>query len=463
VFITQPATSAYADMPVGSSGGNNLSPFTFTLDPAFSCGESIDFTLTVSFAGGPARALNFVLPVNVFAITNTLGTLPPPAPGITTATGTQVNRINRNGVISACGTAKAFPGAITGSHSYDSYTLNACQSGCMAVGMNAGAAGNNLFESAYSPSFTPGSIGTSYQGDAGLSTKIQAFGISATAATSYTIVVNDVAGNPLPPPAPANTYTIQIPACMLDCNVNQLPIAVAQDVSVIATSVGGAATANINNGSSDPDGDAITLSQTPPGPYSVGTTSVILSVVDTKGATAQATANVTVVNPGFTLAASLPTVSTTAGGTATENISFTPNPGINAAVTLACSGLPAKSTCTFAPSTIASGMAATSVVLTVTTTASTTAAMVHPGIFTAVWMPFTGLALFGIALLIPGKRRRASATVMTLLVMGGLLFAVGCSDSRPRYNGTPKGTSTVTITGTSGNVTQNTTFTLTVN
>src|SRR5579863_2708288 len=203
--------------------------------------------------------------------------------------------------------------------------------------------------------------------------------------------------------------------------------------------------------------------QTPAGPYSVGITSVILSVVDTKGATAQATANVTVVNPGFTLAASLPSVSTTAGGTATEKVSFTPNPGINGAVTLACTNLPAKSTCSFAPSTIASGMAATSVVLTIATTASTAAAMPHSRIITAVWMPFTGVGLFGIALLIPGKRRRASATVMTLLVMGGLLFTMGCSDSRPAYNGTPKGTSTVTITGTSGNVTQTTKFTLTVN
>ncbi len=468
VYITQPALSSYADMPVGSTGGNNLAPFTFTLDPAFPCGQTIDFTLTVNYVGGPTRNLDFTVPVGMFSITNTLGTQPPAIPGITTATGTQVNRINRNGVISACGTPKAFPGAITGSHSFDSYTFNSCRSFCMNVELNSGAAGINLFESAFSPTYSPTSIGTDYQGDAGLSTNIQSFGIDTTASTSYTIVVSDVAGNPLPPPAPPNTYTIQIPACSIDCTMNQLPIAIAQSVSVPAASVGGNANANINNGSYDPDGDAITLTQTPAGPYPVGTTSVILTVVDTKGATAQATANVTVVKPGFTLTATLPSVSTTAGGSATDHITFIPTPGVSGAVTLACSNLPAKSACSFAPSTVPSGNMQTNVVVTISTTASTTAAMASPQIFYAAWLLFTGPGLVGMAFLIPRKRRKAS-TMFTLLILGASMFAVACgSSSSPTKttitdNGTPKGTYTVTVTGTSSNLTQSTTFGLAVN
>jgi hypothetical protein len=412
--------------------------------------------------------MNFTVPVGTINITNTLGTQPPSVPGITTATGTQVNRINRNGVISACGTPKAFPGAITGGHTFDSYTFTACQSFCMDVGLNAGSSGVNLFESLYSPSFTPTSIGTNYQGDAGLSTNIQSFGVETTASASYTIVVNDVAGNPLPPPAPPNTYTIQIPACAINCTVNHLPIAAAHDVSTTAASMGGTATANINNGSSDPDGDAITLTQTPAGPYPVGVTSVILTVVDTKGATAQAVANVTVVNPGFTLAPTHATVSTAAGGSATEHITYTPKPGISGAVTLACSNLPSKSACSFTPVTVASGAGQTDVALTITTTASTAAATAHSGIFFAAWLPFTGLGLVGMAFMIPGKRRKAS-TILTLLVLGGLMLIAGCGGSShtttppPANNGTPKGTYTVTVTGTSGNVTQSTTFSLTVN
>jgi hypothetical protein len=465
VFITQPAVSAYADMPVGSAGGNNLSPFTFTLDPAFACGQIVDFTLTVNYTGGTPRALNFTVPVGTFAITNTLGTQPPSLPGIATATGAQVNRINRNGVVSACGTSKPFPGAITGAHTFDSYTFTACQSSCMTLGLNAGAAGVNLFESAYSTPFDPNNIGTNYLGDAGLSTNIQSFGVDTTASTSYTVVVNDIAGNPPPPPAPPNTYTIQIPACAISCNLNQLPIAVAQDVSAIAASTGGTANASINNGSSDPDGDAITLTQTPAGPYPVGITSVILTVVDTKGATAQATANVTVVNPGFTLAPTLPTASTTAGGSATEHITYTPSPGISGVVTLACSNLPAESACSFAPSTIPSGNVQTDVVVTISTTAPTAAAIVRPGLLYAAWLPLAGVGLVGIAFMIPGKRRKVS-TFFTLLVLGSLMFAVGCGNDSSKTrtdNGTPKGTTTVTVTGTSGNVTQSTTFALTVN
>lgn len=467
VYITQPATSAYANMPVGSSGGNNLSPFTFTLDPAFPCGQTIEFTLSVSYAGGPARALNFTLPVGTLTFTNTLGTKPPSVPGITTATGTQVNRINRNGVVSACGTSKAFPGSITGSHTFDSYTFNACQAFCMNLELNAGSAGVNLFGSAYETLYDPTTIGTNYQGDAGLSTSNQSFGIATTASSSYTVVVNDVGGNPLPPPAPPNTYTLQIPACALDCNVNHLPIAAAHDASVIATSMNGTANANINNGSSDPDGDAITLTQTPAQPYHVGITSVILTVVDTKGATTQATASVTVINPGFTLASTLPSVSTTAGGSATEHIRLTPSPGISGAVTLACSHLPDKSACSFVPSTLASGNTQTDVVVTITTTASTAAAIAHPGRFYAIWLPFTGLGLVGIAFMIPGKRRK-TATTLTLLVLGVSMFTVGCGGNTsktqaPTYNGTPKGTYQVTVTATSSNLTQATTFALTVN
>ena len=463
VYITQPGLSAYADMPAASVGGNNLAPFTFTLDPAFPCGESIDFTLTVKYVGGPTRNLDFTVPVGMFTITNTLGTQPPSIPGITSATGAQVNRINRNGVISSCGTTKPFPGAITGSHTFDSYTFNACRSFCMNLGLDAGAAGINLFESAFSPSYVPSSIGTNYIGDAGLSSNLQSFGIDATASTSYTIVVNDVAGNPLPPPAPLNTYTIRIPACAIDCNVNQLPIAIAQNVSVAAASVGGTASANINNGSYDPDGDAITLTQIPPGPYPVGTTSVILTVVDTQGATTQATANVTVLNPGFTLAATLPSVTTTAGASATDHITFNPTPGVGGAVTLACSNLPAKSACSFAPATVPSGKVQTDVVVTISTTASTAAAIAHPGLFYAAWLPFTGLGLVGMAFMIPSKRRKA-ATTFTLLILGVSMLAVGCGDSRnTAVNGTPRGSYTVTVTGTSGNVTQSTTFGLTVN
>jgi hypothetical protein len=455
VMVSRPGTSAYAEMALGAVGGNNLSPFTFTLAPDYPCAQTADFTLTVNFTGG-TRVLNFTVPTGLLSITNTLGTKPPELLGITTATGAQVNRIFRNGVISACGTAKAFPGAITGSHTFDSYTLTACQSFCMNLELDAGAAGINLFESVYTPSFVPNSIGTNYAGDAGLSTNIQSFGISAMAGTMYTIVVSDVAGNPRPPPAPPNTYTVQIPSCAFNCTSNHLPVARAQNVAVVAANAGGTADANVNNGSYDPDDEPVTLSQIPPGPYPVGDTSVILNVADPMGAIAQADATVTVRNPGFNIALSGTEVVVAAGQPADLIIQFTPNPIIGAPLTFACSGLPANATCAFSPSSLPTACAATSVTMTVTT--SRIAALARPRIFYATWMPFAGMGVMGmIAIAAPKKRRKRSLLLMTFFVLGGLVLLAGCGEGVKSV-----GPVNVTVAATSGNITQTANFNLTI-
>ena len=75
--------------------------------------------------------------------------------------------------------------------------------------------------------------------------------------------------------------------------INQPPVALCQNLTVPADpSCQGSA--DVNNGSFDPDNDPITLAQSPPGPYSLGTTSVTLTVTDDKGASASCTATVTV-------------------------------------------------------------------------------------------------------------------------------------------------------------------------
>lgn len=75
------------------------------------------------------------------------------------------------------------------------------------------------------------------------------------------------------------------------------PTAKCTDVTV-QTDAGlcSAASASVNNGSSDPDGDAITLQQSPAGPYSLGTTAVTLTVTDTENLSASCSANVIVVD-----------------------------------------------------------------------------------------------------------------------------------------------------------------------
>src|SRR5262249_6716061 len=56
------------------------------------------------------------------------------------------------------------------------------------------------------------------------------------------------------------------------------------------------ADASIDNGSSDPDGDVLTLVQAPPSPYPLGTTAVRLTATDPSGAFSQANGSVTVVD-----------------------------------------------------------------------------------------------------------------------------------------------------------------------
>jgi uncharacterized repeat protein (TIGR01451 family) len=292
VTITQPGTSAYPDLAAGSGIATNSIPFTFTVASDAACGLAINFTVTVNYTGGPQRVLTFSVPTGMVTLTNNLGTLPAGQLGVTTATGQQTNRVTRNGVPSVCGTQKAYPGttATAGTRTFDSYSFTACKSTCVTPVLTSGN-GVNIFEVAYAGAFDPANISTNYAADAGLSGSPQSFGVSTTASNQYTIVVQDVPGT-----ATGTNYSLQLPACALNCNINQVPVAQAHDVTVASATPGGSANASIDNGSFDPDGDALTITQSPAGPYPHGNTTVLLTVTDTKGATSQASAVVSVVD-----------------------------------------------------------------------------------------------------------------------------------------------------------------------
>ncbi len=91
---------------------------------------------------------------------------------------------------------------------------------------------------------------------------------------------------------------------------NHPPVALCQDVTVPANA-SCQASVSVNNSSSDPDGDPITLSQLPPSPYGLGLNSVTLTATDEKGASASCQATVRVLDqtpPSIRSLAASPTV-----------------------------------------------------------------------------------------------------------------------------------------------------------
>ena len=188
---------------------------------------------------------------------------------------------------------------------------------------------------------------------------------------------------------------------------------------------------------------------------------------------------VTVAPASFGLNVANPQATVRAGQSAAYNISVSPMGNFTEPVAFACSGLPAESACDFAPPTVTPGRNAVQTMLTIRTTTRTgTAATlpVHPP-FDPRWLLSVALALLtSLALLFTLKRSEAGrrqawrfASVGTLLLAFGLAVS-GCGgDSSSSaltppvvVTGTPAGTYTVVITGTSTSQTTSSQVTLNV-
>jgi hypothetical protein len=302
ITVHTPNVSAYPDLAALGGTGTNTTPYRFTIAGNVTCPTTISFVLTATFTGGGSpQVLNFTVPVGPPAlnITSTLDTTAPTAgTGFTTTTGTIGVRHFRDGIASTCAAPKSvFPGTTQpGTRQYDAYTFTTCaNSGASCVTVTfSGSNAINLYSAAYTGSFNPADLSQNFLADPGSSaaTRVYSFNLAAGAQT-FTIIVYDVPPGLATPSG--SVYTLNISgSCVGVCGTpNQVPVAMCKNVSV---SAGANCTANasIDNGSFDPDGSPLTITQTPAGPYPLGMTTVVLTVKDPRGATAQCSGTVTV-------------------------------------------------------------------------------------------------------------------------------------------------------------------------
>ncbi|HEX6730601.1 MAG TPA: S8 family serine peptidase [Pyrinomonadaceae bacterium] len=294
ITIHVPNASPYPDLAAFTGAGANLTPFRFTVASDAACPLIANFVLSVSYSGGPdPKVLTFSVPIGpIEDVNSTLDVTAPLLPdGFSSAiTGTQTGRINRFLPPSSCDAEKTNPGLFTneGVRRFDAYTFTACANSCITMRLNTGNI--NLFPVVYRGLFNPADQTANYYADPGSSASGASFSFNVTAGETYTVVVNEVN----PGEGVGNNYNLNVFGCMVNCEpTNQVPVAKAKNVTV-AAGPNCNANASVDDGSFDADGDPLTITQSPAGPYPIGTTNVLLTVKDPSGATSQAMATVTV-------------------------------------------------------------------------------------------------------------------------------------------------------------------------
>ncbi len=173
------------------------------------------------------------------------------------------------------------------------------------------------------------------------------------------------------------------------------------------------------------------------------------------------------IQPGFVVVSGLtPVVISAPGATGGTTVGFVASTGFSTAITFTCSNLPSEATCSSASATGQGPNAVVNATITVTTTAPHTT-MLHSNerrYYYAVFL-VGGLPLAGIFFVTAPRRRRW--TIFTGLMMFALLVVVpacggGGSSAHRQDPGTPAGTYIVSVTATSGTMSQSGGFTLVV-
>jgi len=165
-----------------------------------------------------------------------------------------------------------------------------------------------------------------------------------------------------------------------------------------------------------------------------------------------ATYTINLTQPSFTIGLNPASLTVASGTQGTVSLTVSPQNGFNAAVSFACSGLPAGATCTFTPATVTPTAGPSTTALTIVTPVSAAAIRNR----SKSLLPEVTLA---VALCLIGFRRRRIVRLLVLAIsVAGVSMLAGCGSSK---NNQPAST-TVTVTATSGSLQQTTSLALTV-
>jgi sugar lactone lactonase YvrE len=147
------------------------------------------------------------------------------------------------------------------------------------------------------------------------------------------------------------------------------------------------------------------------------------------------------------------------GSSGTIGITTIPSGGFSGTITLACSGLPAHTTCSFSPATLDAlgDNAELTSTLTVATGVSV-AGSTHRGAnppFALWWLAIPGMGLLVIPGTMRGRRGWAQWVALLIVAIGLIACVTGCGTSSPAAPPapgllTPRGNYSVTVTATSG-------------
>jgi len=173
----------------------------------------------------------------------------------------------------------------------------------------------------------------------------------------------------------------------------------------------------------------------------------------------------------FSVSASPTSRTISAGQTATYALMVSPLGGFIGDVSLSCSGEPQAATCSISPTSVTlDGTNVSTADVTVATTASSTVFPLPEPPFGLYWMVWLLVLTILISLAQAARRRRGWVTLAAAVLSVVLLSSCGggaTPQSLPPPGGgtpgTPSGTSSLTVTATSGQVSHSVQLTLTVN